>query len=310
MLDVSDIRLLQSVVETGSLNKAANVVHLSQPALSKKIRRLEDQLGSQMFYRGRQGMVPTAYTLRLLQLSQSLITQSDVLERQLELMGPIGETEIRLGVSPAIEQFLLSEVISSSLHRFPTLGLKIETGTIAQLTARIASGNIDLAITPYKSSDPSEEITAEAFVLDRFVLVARTNHPFANKDTMSMKGEHFYQHPFVMPELSGGIKKRIDAFLSRQKQSQFVNVECQSFNVATDLAKRSDIIAAGPHFVFRDFIEEGSLVELKRPMIAQWNPSFLYRPEASLSQAIGWLKTGFRKSAEQHGLQLIASDQT
>ena len=79
MLDVSEIKSLQAIADSGSLNKAAKVLNLSQPALSKRVRRLEDRLRNKLFYRGRQGMVPTAYAHRILSLSERLMRTTSTL---------------------------------------------------------------------------------------------------------------------------------------------------------------------------------------------------------------------------------------
>ena len=247
-------------------------------------------------------MVPTAYAHRILSLSERLMTQSKILTRQLELLGPTGETEIRLGVSAAIEQFMVAAVVGKMLRKHPKIGLRIETGTIGQLISGVSEGRLDLVITPFNPKAISKDLETKPFVTDPFALVARSDHPLSNFDTMKMAGSDFYQYPFVMPELSGSIKKRIGAYLDQKSVTGFVNIECQNFAVAEELARTTNAIAAGPRFVFEEPLANGQLVELKRPMDAVWNPSFLYLPESGLSQAISSLISCFEESAAAQGL--------
>ena len=75
MIDISDIHLVQVVSEVGSMTKAAEQLHISQPTLSKRISRLEQKLKMALFYRDTGGMVPTEAAKLLTQKSHKLTSQ-------------------------------------------------------------------------------------------------------------------------------------------------------------------------------------------------------------------------------------------
>lgn len=307
MLDVSDLRLIKAIIDTGSLNKAAAKVHLTQPAISKKVRRLEDRLGHALFWRGQSGMIPTEYAKNLLQLGVDLLRHADILSRQIELSNEYEGLELRVGVSPAIEQFLLGEVMIGMFARHPKLGFKIEISSMSQLIRQIEEGSLDLAVSPYDEALLPPNMLHVPFLVDKFALAVRPEHPLTHKDTYRMKGEDFYQYPFVMPELSTGVRERIETFLAKQDKSNFTNIECHNFTVAVELARKSNAVAAGPALAFQAEVRKGNLVQISRPMRDRWNPSFLLRPETALSSAVTELIEEFRLKAKQLKVEIIYS---
>ena len=111
MIDVTEIHLVQVVSELGSISKAAEQLHLSQPTLSKRISRLEQKLNMALFYRDTAGMVPTEAAKLLTSKGHQLTSQIAQLERELALMANLHGGMISVGVGPIVEQDILPKVL-------------------------------------------------------------------------------------------------------------------------------------------------------------------------------------------------------
>ena len=84
MLDITDLRMVETITQTGSLTRAAEDLHVSQPTLSKRLSRLESQLGAKLFHRAPHGLAPTQIAHYLVEQSQPLKANITSIERQVE----------------------------------------------------------------------------------------------------------------------------------------------------------------------------------------------------------------------------------
>ena len=103
MIALDELQKVIILAKTGSFNKAAKALNISQPALTKKIARLEDRLKVSLFYRTRRGTTPTAFGRYLIQHGEGLLEQSAGLMHDLRLIAGVEMGELHLGVGPVVK---------------------------------------------------------------------------------------------------------------------------------------------------------------------------------------------------------------
>ena len=103
-MDTTDIHLVRTVSAVGSITRAAQALHMSQPTLSRKLARLESRLNAQLFHRSPTGLVPTAIAEYVIRTAQPIESQLRRIERHVEQLTQLDAGTVRLGVGPIIEE--------------------------------------------------------------------------------------------------------------------------------------------------------------------------------------------------------------
>ncbi len=144
-----DTQLLRSFItinDAGGFAKAADVLHMTQPAISQQIRRLEDMVGTPLFQRQGRQMRLTAQGESLLGYARRIVSLND--EAMLHLGGMKRPREtVTLGMTEHFLDSFLHQIIAESARRFPEIRLIVRTGTSARLLSGMEQGEIDLALT-------------------------------------------------------------------------------------------------------------------------------------------------------------------
>ena len=115
-MDLSDINLVKTIADTGSISMASQRLNLSQPTVSKRLARLEHTLGMQLFHRLPRGMTPTATAEYILRHEPDLNQRMQAITRQVQRIADLDAGHLRLGVGPIIIRDLLSTIASYACH--------------------------------------------------------------------------------------------------------------------------------------------------------------------------------------------------
>lgn len=280
MIDVSDIHLIKVIVQVGSINRAAEVLHVSQPTLSKKISRLEQKINLELFNRHNAGMVPTEAALFLMAQSEGLENRLRVIERQLELMANLVGGQVKIGVGPIIEQVILPKVLLDFAEKQYEFRISVVTESAEALLEQLAQGHIDLAIGPFQPQEVSEEFSAQLTLSEELVLVARPGHEALGLRGQTISPELAGKFRFVSPSVPNHMGSRIRELVERLGLSP--DITCDNYSLAKTIVANSDYFTAGPESLFRSELANGELVKLDFPVDLHWHCCCLVKPETLL----------------------------
>src|SRR5262245_33571797 len=144
MLD--ELRHLLLIVEHGTFTEAARRAHLSQPALTASIRRLELALGARLLSRGRTGAELTAAGQALLPRARAALAAVDEGRRVVEEVVGLHAGEVRLGAGATACTYFLPPVLAAFRRRHPGVRLLLREAFTDQLEVALDAGELDLAI--------------------------------------------------------------------------------------------------------------------------------------------------------------------
>jgi len=142
-MQLDDLRIFAAVVEHGGFRSAAAALYTSQPSLSRRIKRLEEDLGVMLLERGPWGLRPTPHGAALLKGSHRLFAAAD--ELRATAIGAWDET-LRLGAAQTAAGSYLTEFIAHWIHLNPGKKLRIVDDGAVRLQSRLAQAECDLAI--------------------------------------------------------------------------------------------------------------------------------------------------------------------
>lgn len=164
-IDTSLLRAFVAVAETAGMTSAANVLHLTQAAVSQQIKRLEEAFGGELFERDRRGLRLTAAGERLFGRAKRMLALND--EIWAEMTSSDFSGEVRLGVPADIVHAYLPPVLKRFARDYPKVRLLLDCKPSLDLREALASGALDLAITTESSTGPG----GESLFLDKLVWV-------------------------------------------------------------------------------------------------------------------------------------------
>lgn len=193
-MDVSALRSFVAVCRTGSFREAARERHVSQPGVSRHIKRLETELGVALLVRHRKRVAPTAAGSRLFAYSVDALAAHDRMIESLARDDAAVEGELRIAASTAPGEYLLPGLLSQFTEIYPRVRPRVAVTDSTSATAQVAGGHSDLGFVGMKEERPSLDWTVVAE--DELVLAVPGRHPFAGRpwvDVAELKGLPFIE---------------------------------------------------------------------------------------------------------------------
>lgn len=181
-LSLQKLQYVVAIADTLGFRKAAELCHVSQPALSAQVRELEETLGVKLFERDRRRVLVTAAGADLVARARRVLREAgDFVEAAVRLGDPLAGP-LRLGVIPTIAPYLLPEAVPAVMARFPKLRLLFREEKTEVLVETLASGKLDAAVLALEAD--IGELSHAVIAADPFMLAAPKNHPLARKRTI------------------------------------------------------------------------------------------------------------------------------
>ena len=241
MIDISDINMIKVISEVGSVNKAAEILCVSQPTLSKKVARLEQKIKMELFHRDNLGMLPTEAAKFLLSKSVSLNNQLAIIERQLELMANSIGGKVRIGVGPIIEQGILPKVLLDYAEHNYKFDIAFTTLSAEALVEHLKQSQIDIAIGPFMPNDVPQEYLAPFMNYGKIVLAVRKGHPLAAKQQVTLN--ELLDCNTITPNIPKSLGNQVTDLLTGRILEP--NIECESYSMAKTIVMNSDYVTGG-----------------------------------------------------------------
>jgi len=293
-MEFEQLRHFVKVAELGSFTRAAEVVSLSQPALSRSIARLELELGQPVFDRQTRRVVLTDAGRILLDRAQEILNLADDLRTRICDDGRTGK--IRVAAIPTIAPFFLPPILREFGQNFPNAAVIVHEDTTDILIKKLLNGEIDIAILSRPID--ARRLKAEDLFEEELLLVMSAEHPLRNKKNIQISDLETL--PFVLLSeahcLSGSIvrfcrQKRTFHPVSVETTSQLTSVqELVSLNHGISLIPAmARLLDVSERRIYR------SLAGTKptRKIVMVWNP---YRFQSRLLESF---KQQLRRSISQ-----------
>ncbi|WP_396328974.1 LysR family transcriptional regulator [Burkholderia anthina] len=175
--DLRQLRAFTTIVACGSLGRAADALHVTQPALSRILKRLEEQVGAPLFERHSKGVQLTAFGDALLPHATLLQHEAEHAREELDAMRGFAKGTIKVGAVGSIASLVLPVAVGRVLDRWPNLRVEILEGVWDRLAEGLHKHEIDLALSAH--GPDTDEIVAipECRWEDRSHIVAAPHHP-------------------------------------------------------------------------------------------------------------------------------------
>lgn len=242
-MKLHQLQALVGVVEHGSIRAAARAMHLTQAALTKSLRQLEEEAGVALLVRQSRGVTLTPAAQRLHARAQ-LVARQLVLARD-ELRHSKGDEvgQVRVGLTPYLMLTVLGEAFRWFRKRYPRVELRLMEGLVTRVVPALRDGSLDFAIVATSHDVPEHEFEVTRLQEHPQVLVVRTGHPLTRKAT----ARQLRALEWVLPgPLALGLDKGTAAMFDRADMAPPEQITRCDALAAMALVRESDAVTIMP----------------------------------------------------------------
>lgn len=207
-------RHLQAFVEVArqkSVNRAAELLHVSQPAVTKTIRELEDILGVSLFEREGRGIRATSHGDVFLRHAGATLTALRQAVDSVAQDAASSGTPVRVGALPTVSARIMPQAITRFMGEGTGSPLKIVTGENAVLLEQLRIGDLDLVVGRLAAPEKMTGLSFEHLYSERVVFTVRAGHPLLAAGTNVFEGLGAF--PVLMPTRNSVIRPVVEQFL-------------------------------------------------------------------------------------------------
>lgn len=178
-MSLRHLRTLIALKEAASLSAAAEVLHVTQPAVSKTLAEIEQGLGQTLFIRHGRGLRATALGERMVQLARKLEADLQRGGEDLAAMVRGAAGELLIGATNAALAHVMPEAMAQMKARYPHITLSVRTHALRDLFQELRQGRLDLVVARVSQDDPPADLESHTLIEQREALVISTHHPLA-----------------------------------------------------------------------------------------------------------------------------------
>ncbi|MER2113882.1 MAG: LysR family transcriptional regulator [Solibacillus isronensis] len=212
-MEIEQLQYFKTVATMQHMTRAAEVLAISQPALSKSIANIEQNLGVPLFNREGRSIYLNRFGELFLQSVNVILDEYDRIKEEFEDIIKPGSGEVSFGFIHTLGMEIVPELIASTSEAFPNMQFSLTQATSLSLLKRLEEGAIDLCLSQKIESRVIEIETEELFVEELFVIVP-TTHPLAQQD--AVKFEEVKNEPFIAIKKGNSLRQLVDElFLER-----------------------------------------------------------------------------------------------
>jgi DNA-binding transcriptional LysR family regulator len=259
-MDVSltHLRTLQAVVSHGSFSRAAERLHLSQPAVSLHIRQLEERAGHRLLERmGKRAFATRAGEI-LLEHAGRALGELEAAHQALGRLRGVVAGRLRVGTGATASTYLLPPLLRRLHARHPALELVVVTGNSAEIAAAVAANQLDLGIVTLPVS--SRQLSVSPLCVDRLVAIAPRAREWRRR--RSITAAELAGHPLILYERGGTIRRIIDGWFHRSRVVPRVAMELGNGEAIKKLVEAGLGLSIAPAVSVKAEVRSGSLIAI------------------------------------------------
>ncbi|RJE89682.1 LysR family transcriptional regulator [Paenibacillus sp. 1011MAR3C5] len=242
----------------GSLTKAAEKLHITQPAISHTLKQLESGLGGQLFFRTARGVTLTDEGEVLLQHVEQAFRAIDSGEKMIAEMHNLEYGEINIGASDSLCKHYLLPFLESFHKQYPGIRVRVTNRTTPETIALLKEGRIDFGIINLPAAVNSIEVRKSSPLQE--CLVGGPAYASLAQSPFDLASLH--QHPLLLLEPGGSTRAYLDQYAAAHQIRLTPEFELGSLDLLVQFAQRG----FGLTFIVREYVKEelanGRLIEI------------------------------------------------
>ncbi len=256
--DLKGLATLRAVVELGGVEQAARALHIGQPAVTKRLRALDDSYGLPLMQRRGRKLELTVAGEKVYAFSRLALDHQKSLTEDLRRLRQ-GRNRLRLEVTFAIGERLLPDLLLAFADEHPEFHIDSRMGYSRRIQTRVATGLADLALLELAPDHP--DILVQKWLDDELILVCAPHHPLGQQEAIGI--EALMQQQFVLREAESSTRITLDRELQDIGITQLPTaLEVGSTDTIVEIVGRGRYLSFLPRFAVADALASGQLWQL------------------------------------------------
>ena len=296
-LKTRQLLLLVAMAEEGNINRAAQVLNMTQPAASKLLKDLEDALGAQLFERLPRGVRPTWYGETMIRHARMALASLSQAHDEIEALkaGRFGQVSVGAITTPGMT--LMPAAIALVKQQHPNLRVALQIETSDVLMERLQQGKLDMFVGRLFETHDKTALRYQPLVEEPVAAVARPGHPLLSQPTLGLRD--LVGAGWIVPPAGTVLRHRFELMFQEEGLEAPVNlIETAALLFATRMLQQSDMLAVLAADVARYYAEHGMAAVLPIPMPCKMDAyGLITRTDRLLSPAARAMLEALRKAA-------------
>jgi DNA-binding transcriptional LysR family regulator len=197
-LNHREVAAFLAVARAGGVGAAAKSLSLSQPAITRSLKRLERHLGVALFVRHSTGMEITPFGRTLIPYAETLESETERILEEISVLNGAAAGLARVGIVPSVAANLLPQAIARTLAASPGVQVRVVEATGNQLVSALIRGELDFAVAGLPHDPIDGHVLVSPLLEDEVSIVARTGHALMGERNLSVA--MLREYPWAMPE--------------------------------------------------------------------------------------------------------------
>lgn len=253
-MNLRSLQIFVRVHEMGSLTKAAGVLGVTQPSLSRAITSIEREFGGALFHRNGRGVSLTELGEVALPRAKALLVEAEQLTADMRDHDRAPSGVVSLGLLPSISQILAAPLFEEVRREFPGIRLRIFEGFSGQIDGWLADGYVDIGLmSRYRAARPERD---DVILTSRLLLVGSADgYAFPSEVEFS----ELAALPLVLPASPNGLRLIVDEAARRKGVALTVVLESDSLNALKQVVRNCGAFTVLSHQAISEEVAKGLL---------------------------------------------------
>ncbi|SFE79741.1 DNA-binding transcriptional regulator, LysR family [Paenibacillus catalpae] len=252
-------RVFYWIAKTGSLSKAAEQLHITQPAVSHTVKQLEGTLGGQLFFRTPKGVTLTTEGAVLLQYIEQALQSVQIGEKAIAEMNHLNTGEIAIGASDTLCKHYLLPYLEQFHEQHPGVRVRVTNRTTPETLGLLKEGKIDFGIVSLPVIDKQIDIRESTPLRDCFV-GGKSYQSLAGGPPLSL--EQLSQNPLLLLEAGSNTRRYLDDYAASHEITFTPEFELGSVDLLVQFARSGFGLALVIRNYVLEELERGDLFEI------------------------------------------------
>ncbi len=260
--DLKQLRHFVSVVDTGNITRAAELAYITQPALTRSIKKMEQRMGAILLDRGPRSITPTEAGRVLYRYAKIIINQAERALADVTAVSKGEQGHVHIGIAALFAPTLVSHLIPHLSAKFPGLHTRITEGFFEDLVAGLMEGEIDVLLSNFPPGVVPPDVILKPLFQVRAEFVVGASHPLASSDKVTAEDLRNAQwaiikHPHIVDFL--------DKFFAAESLPPIsAAVEATSLNTLKSLVLLGQYVAMLPRRWIEKELESGEIRTIRK----------------------------------------------
>lgn len=219
MMNINNLKTFCLVVEEGNISQVARMSYVSQPAITRQIKQLEEHYGAELFDRNEGKLVLSETGKILYPRIKELLYFYNQIDDEIQIFLAKKTKTLNIGASLTIGEYLLPLMIKAFHEEYPDVNFNVTIGNTPQMIESLYNDNIEIALI--ESYMHREDLIKHKFAEDELILVTHPSHHFQYKESVHLKD--LLNEKILWRESESGMRNLVESFFNDHNLLPLIN---------------------------------------------------------------------------------------